>query len=215
MVPYRAMLVILIALAMSRDLEQHRSVLERWVWTRSFSLRFEVAANTRTVEEYGILIRGVETGNLPVEPVRESVLVRATRRRFAAAFRATMCLLATHDPVDIIGGRLGLAPASESGEGLPADVVFQSIVPTLDQAGDDFHLRSIGMAFASRATARSLRKGEVVPPSQPSAYHSQLLPDPLPGDAPAFLRMRAVLVADDLWKRAAQPLDRITGADLG
>jgi hypothetical protein len=213
--PYRAMLVIMIAFAMSRDLEQHRSLLERWFWTRSFSLRFEVAANTRTVEEYGVLNRAIETGNFPVEPVRESVLVRATRRRFAAAFRATMCLLATHDPVDLAGGALGLAAASESGDGVPPDVVFQSIVPTLGESTDDLHLRSIGMAFAARTTARGLRRGEILSLAYPTALRTQLIPEPLPHDAAAFLRERAALVAHELWQRARQPLDQITGADLG
>jgi hypothetical protein len=203
--PYRAMLITLSGVAMEHDLFAKPTVVENWFWTRAFSLRFEAAANTRTVEEYVLLRAAIADGRLPIiEPVRVDALTRATRRRFQALFRAVLCLLTVNGARDLSGrslapGTSGLAPED-------TDIVVASVL--LRQPDSDFHLRAASMVLASRETARLLRRVglDAVVTAAPSTLASQLLPQQRTAKAEVWIDRRVRLICDELYRRAGQPL---------
>ena len=206
--PYRAMLVTLIGLAVDEALEPHTELLEQWFWSRAFALRFEAAANTRTVSEYLALRDGLRSGEISVEPIRKDVLRRATKRRFAAVFRATQCLLATRAPSDPFVGPLDVGEPHDAATGLRSDVVFSSILTRDAAADDDLHLRAAAMAFLWRNTARSVRNDElsVFASGWAPFDQSQLLPAIVPNEPSVLVERRAQAIAEEVA--------RITGQEI-
>jgi hypothetical protein len=79
--PYRAQLVALGALAVDFDLEEHVHVLTEWFWSSAFGTRYDAAANTRVVSDYGRLREAIRTSTAwrPL-PVSERVVIEASRR---------------------------------------------------------------------------------------------------------------------------------------
>ena len=79
--PYKGMLVPLIRLALDVSLADHFTVLRKWFFSRTFSLEFEVAANTRLVRDYGVLNDAVSSGTIVTDAASGRAIMTATRRR--------------------------------------------------------------------------------------------------------------------------------------
>jgi Protein of unknown function DUF262 len=159
--PYRAMLLPLATIALDEDLADHSELLRKWFWSRSFSLAYDAAANTRVVADHKLLANAIEHGRTIRSPAASAaVLFEATRRRQAPIWRAFLCALAFRDARDMTGQQLGLGRARRQREGLPADAV---VTPIYERGlggedGDPVHLRVLNLIIVSRSTARLVQR---------------------------------------------------------
>lgn len=199
--PYRAMLVALIGFAMEHDPFNHGELLSHWFWSRAFGLRFDAAANTRTGEDFVLLKAAANDGDLlSSEPVRHGVLLRATRRRYPAVFRALLCLLVLRDAADLHGKSLGLRDAAVRAAEPEDDVVVTSVLPREPES--ELHLRAMSMVLAFRATAQDLRARGLTSLDHvvPQARETQMLPPTSVGGDELLMsrteRLGRVLVGD-------------------
>lgn len=101
--PYRSQLIVLAATHLSESTNIQDPVLKRWFWKSTFAARYDVASNTRAVEDYRALVRGDDPsqGGLIVE--RETMLA-INRRQYGSIHRGIICLLAASNPKDPIDG---------------------------------------------------------------------------------------------------------------
>lgn len=214
--PYRAILLVLSGVAFNDyELVAHRDLLRRWFFSRAFSLRFDAAANTRTVEDYWLLRDALERGGtFGVDPANADLIRVATRRKQAALWRAFVCVLAHRSRQGIDGEPLS---------GDPEDVVVASLSPRrIDTAeGEGLHLRVLSMVLANRRTAAVLRRGGLREAVQPSllrneadideALEAQLLP-------PLSVALNRATTSGDIlesrFERLAHFLSEEVGQDL-
>jgi Protein of unknown function DUF262 len=152
--PYRPFLTILAALESDEDLATDADRFRRWFFTSAFNLAFDVAANTRTVEEFRRLRdRRSDTTVLPAE---REVLFEATRQRHSAAFRGLLCAFATRQPVDIVSGET-LIESTVDDSVLSPTAVVGSVLRPEDADDERVHLRALAALLTTRATAAALR----------------------------------------------------------
>jgi hypothetical protein len=225
--PYRGMILPLAGLAYSHDLGHCTDLIRKWFFSRSFSLAFDAAANTRLVADFQLLesaLRG--ESELGVQPASATVLLEATRRRQAPIWRAFLCLLARRDARDLTGETLGLADAAETGRPITGDVVPVPVFATglrPDPEAEPLHLRVLNLVLASRKSARDVRKYELASLIEESveasgrravdaALKSQLLPasrkiPALEKDWRAFLDARLAELAKALRVEAGQSIE--------
>jgi hypothetical protein len=202
--PYRAVLVTLAAIALDHDLIENGELVERWFWTRCFSLRFESAANTRTVEEYIVLKAAIAEGKLQlIEPLRFEPLMNATRRRFRALYRAVLCLIAVRDRARVALERD--APVTGKAFGLNPEVVLASLLPR--HPDTDLHLRIMSMVLVPREVAQLIGSGgyDALARVAPGIGDAQLAPRPIYKNPRLWIEGRALLIAADLEARTGQP----------
>lgn len=146
--PYPAILLTLAGVAMEMgDLAPHGRKIRRWFFSRVFGQRYEVAANTVTLEEVEVLVKWL-TGHGHLEPLRMSadVIATSSRRRRGAIWRGTICAFAANGASDLHGGtEAEISPFSVLDK--PADVA----------PGDESpHLLALGFVLGSRKEARDL-----------------------------------------------------------
>lgn len=147
--PYGGMVITLASLALEVDLFEHKRLLLQWFLSRAFALRYEVAANTVTVEEYHHLRNRVQ-GRVPVQQVTISTpaLREATRKRLGAAWRAFMAALALNGAIDPVTG------AALNGRGVPMNVLPR---PGSTHPGrEPEHLLVLNLLLVEQSTARRL-----------------------------------------------------------
>ena len=101
--PYKSMYVLFAALAIDGALAPYARELMRWFFSRTFSLRFDAAANTRVVEDYELLTKVREGQPLPIPPADRNAILTASRRRNRAIGRGFLCVLGTLGPRDLSG----------------------------------------------------------------------------------------------------------------
>ncbi len=148
--PYPAMLLTLAGVALEEpNLKQHKAKLQRWFFSRTFSRRYEVAANTVALEETDSL-RAVVAGEqrLSRERMSGDVIAAASRRRQGAIWRGLMCVLASSGPVDLHGEEL-----------LVDDLVTVSVLERDQEPNphaDSAHLLALGFVLATRQEGRKL-----------------------------------------------------------
>ena len=231
--PYRAMILPLAGLAFEYDLDNHESLLRKWFWSRSFSLAFDAAANTRVVSEYSMLRDAIETGDdIPVPAASAETLLGASKRRQGAIWRAFLCALATRASRDISGLDLGLETAVLSLETvgsqvLPATVFARGI--NVPPGTEPAHLRVLGLVLAHRSTARRVQTdyldsivsdatGELGGDLIDEALEAQFLPkhDQLEGiedEWESFLQNRLDRLGDFLLSEVGQAIESTPDAE--
>jgi hypothetical protein len=98
--PYREMLISLSSLAIDIDPNSYQSVF----WSRSFSLAYDVAANTRIVTDYTRLVSAIENSAIiEAPPASATALLTATRRTQRPLCAAFLCALSAHGATDLLG----------------------------------------------------------------------------------------------------------------
>jgi len=155
--PYRAMILLLSAVALDRDLETDPELLQRWFFSRSYSLAYDVASNTRVVSDLQEVERALEgEAPLSIPSASRSVLMEATRRGQTAVWRAFLCTLVHHGARDLTGDSLGHdADTASSRDIFPQAVVPKGVLYEPNEPPP--HLRALSLVLASRDTARRIR----------------------------------------------------------
>lgn len=98
-VPYKTQLVVLAGLARSGRLEADAEACATWFWRSTFSGRYDVASNTRAVEDYESLLSREPRPLGEIQLDRE-IYLTLTRRQYGATHRGVLCLLASGEPLD-------------------------------------------------------------------------------------------------------------------
>jgi hypothetical protein len=103
--PYKVQLSVLAALFFEDSAVNRDSNLRAWFWRSIVESRYDVASNTRAVEDYKALKSG------EYQPARSltldlEVFSTMTRRQYGALHRGVLCLLATGHPLDIDTGEV-------------------------------------------------------------------------------------------------------------
>lgn len=146
--PYPGLLLTLAGVSMSLgDLERHRKKVRRWFFSRVFGQRYEVAANTVTMDEVEILHDWLSgEAGLPSLRMDADVVATASRRRRGAIWKGFVCALAAEGAVDLHGEEVGeLTPVS----------VIEKREP--ERKGEEApHLLAMGFVLATRQEARKL-----------------------------------------------------------
>lgn len=155
--PYNVLAVALASFASRYDLAEHSNALRRWFWSRSFSLFYDAAANTRVVADYRVLMANASDGlELTVPPVSERILLSATRKSHRALWAAFLCALQANGARDLLGYEL--EPDSRKHPALGP------IRPTSIAGAEEnedaipLRLRVLNVVLASRQTAYALRR---------------------------------------------------------
>jgi hypothetical protein len=195
--PYRAFILILAALELDALLAGHADSLRRYVLSRSFALRFDVAANTRVVEDYRMLLEVFEGGDLPYIPrVTNEILAGTTRQKRGALWRAFFCALALNDAKDPFDSllRLSTLPLHDSGD---LEVPEARPTPLVKRSDEGAHLLALVTALCSPDSARQIRRmvsAERIQQGEfdEAALRSQFLP---PADELAAYMQDAVKLA--------------------
>jgi len=103
--PYKVQLSVLGALFFEGDVSGRDETIKAWFWRSIVESRYDVASNTRAVEDY----RALKSGDflLPRSLTLDlEVFTTMTRRQYGALFRGVLCLLAAGAPVDLDSGEL-------------------------------------------------------------------------------------------------------------
>lgn len=206
--PYKAFILVLSALALDHPFKDLKSMLRKYVISRSLSLRFDVAANTRVVEDYRLLKEVIAGKNLPsVERVEDKDLFEATKQRRSSLWRSFMCILALNEPEDPLGGEMRI-DSLPLGKKIGLDQPEAKAIPLVARSSEGWHLRALAAVLVSPESATSIRRmarlGTSFEASRfiDSSLASQLLP-PSAGlaelcDRPEDL-MKVRLEALDQW----------------
>jgi hypothetical protein len=153
--PYRAHVLVLAALALDHPLREYAAVLRRYAVSRAFALRFDVAANTRVVEDYRML-QGVLAGEdlSPIARADDRDLIGATRQRRGALWRAFMCVLGLNGARDLLGHQMRLVTLPLEGAS-SLDLPEGRSIPLVPR-GDGWHLRALASALGSPESATEI-----------------------------------------------------------
>jgi hypothetical protein len=209
--PYKAMYALFTALAMDHSLTRHSHDLMRWFFSRTFALRFDAAANTRTVEDYGLLRKVIGGQRLPMPPAGKTAVLSASRRRNRAIGRGFLCVIGTLDPRDISGVPLRGLLVSGSREAVVASLATRSAA---ESEGLDPNL-ALHQIVALRDTAKSLAQTTSEEPlfdvwTEGPESLGQLLPalplQEMRSHPAALLEERLRLLADFLQQALGQDL---------
>ncbi|MCH6230166.1 DUF262 domain-containing protein [Microbacterium sp. CFH 31415] len=168
--PYRSQLTILGCLAMNGSLAVNAPAVKSWFWTSVFRARYDVASNTRSVEDYARLLAGepVFSGETLLDA---ETMFAVNRRQYGALHRGLLCLFASDRPLGIITGA-DLRREASNGEELDAISLVDSAVRIADQPGA---LLTLGMVLDTKAALRPVEK---VQPGliQDNSLESQVAP---------------------------------------
>lgn len=205
--PYPGILLTLAGVALSiGDLDRHQKKIRQWFFSRVFGQRYEVAANTVTIEEVAILQAWL-TGDsdLPALRMSADIVATASRRRRGAIWKGFICALAADDLVDLHG--------EAANEVTPVSVIEKK--EALRRGEEAPHLLALGFVLATRQESRKLAfngartfdefVGSLPAKKQKRLVERQLLPVGIQDDE-EFLEARLELLSDFL--------DRTTGRSL-
>ncbi|MGT2463650.1 GmrSD restriction endonuclease domain-containing protein [Sinomonas atrocyanea] len=180
--PYKAQLSVVGCLALNHVLEMNRENVSRWFWTSVFRGRYDVASNTRAVEDYDKLAKGEASsvGEILLDP---EVLFAANRRQFGAIHRGLICLMATNDPIDpFTHQQLRTVVDDSDEEAIP--ITFLDREQTF--SGMPGHLLTLGMVLTTKRASRG--EGRVsLGDLDSTVLRSQLMPTDAASLSPAVL----------------------------
>jgi hypothetical protein len=206
--PYPGVLLTLAGVALDvRDLSSYRDEIREWFFSRVFGQRYEVAANTVTVEEVEVLRCWLSgEAELPDLAMSADVVEAASRRRRGAIWRGFMCALASDGAFDLHGNAT-------------RDVAPISVLEKQTDVGrgeESPHLLTLGFVLATRQEGRQValagaaelgRFVEGLPAkARRAAIKHQLLPERAVDDAD-FMRERLVLLGEFLERTTGRGLD--------
>lgn len=209
--PYKVQLPILGCLAMNGALPQDSEIVPSWFWTSIFRGRYDVASNTRAVEDFNLLLRGeqVFSGDTLLEP--ETVL-GINRRQYGSLHRGLLCLFAAGDiyGIEDTPARPSVAEVFQLGT---IDPVPVSVIPkgheVLSIPG---HLLTLGMVLVDKRHNLSISDGSMIQPDI-EALQPQLLPHAAGLSPEGFLRERLKLVQQAIAHRSALPVRFVESSD--
>lgn len=168
--PYRGLFLPLAdrALRLGSAALDDAGELTTWFWARSFGMDYSVGSSTRIAQDSRLLAEPAPDWSSTSFAIDRRLLQGATRKQQSALWSSFTSLLAAHDPRDILTGEVIENPAD--------DAVVVSLFP---RGEGDLHLRVLGMALLTRASASQLRKdrGRTIASMRQDAFASQLLPD--------------------------------------
>ncbi|VXC53935.1 conserved hypothetical protein [Arthrobacter sp. 9AX] len=196
--PFRVQLSILGGLALEGELDSHTSFVESWFWKSVFQGRYDVASNTRAVEDFQALLGGRDPLPDRIELDKE-LMLSVNKRQFGSLHRGLLCLLATAGPIDPVEG---VPTAFFDASNIAAVSVLGRDVPQISSA----HLLTLGMLLVGRQTAKA---GIIdLDEFQPATLASHLIETPELLKNPAeFLEQRLERVARQLSSRAQVPVE--------
>jgi len=116
--PYKAHLTVLGALALNNALAKNKQAVNAWFWSSIFTGRYDVASNTRAVEDFTQILKSV--GVAPKEIALDSEAIFASnRRQYGSLHRGLLCVFASQNPLEpvaadaqVLSGRDSLSPIS-------------------------------------------------------------------------------------------------------
>lgn len=205
--PYPGILLTLAGVALDvRNLGDYRDKIREWFFSRVFGQRYEVAANTVTVEEVEVLrswLQGKE--ELPELMMSANVVEAASRRRRGAIWRGFMCALASEGICDLHGNK--------AVDVAPTNVLMKE--EFVGRGEESAHLLTLGFVLATRQEARELARAgadrlwgflaDLPPAARRRVTEHQLIPNKVVDDA-RFMEERSVLLSE--------LLERVTGHGL-
>lgn len=190
--PFRVQLSILGGLAAEGALDGHTSFVESWFWKSVFQGRYDVASNTRAVEDFQTLLEGEDPLPDRIELDKE-LMLSVNKRQFGSLHRGLICLFATAGPIDPV-------------EGVPVAFFDASNIATVSVLSKDTvpissaHLLTLGMLLVGRQTAKAGIANLV--DFQATTLASHLIATPTLLESPSqFLEQRLQMVADQLSSR--------------
>jgi hypothetical protein len=205
--PYPGIMLTLAGVAIDGcDLSKFESKIRQWFFSRVFGQRYEVAANTVTLEEISVLREWLEGKiDLPSLRMDADLIAASSRRRRGAMWRGFMCVLASEGSVDLHG--------RETQEVAPINVLRRT---SPSRRGEESaHLLTLGFVLGTRQESRELSHEGVEPfyealstlgdRSRRKVEKNQLIPVSA-GSESEFLEERLNLLNDFL--------DSTTGAGL-
>jgi len=168
--PYRTQLTLIGCLALNGALSDRRDVITRWFWTSTFRARYDVASNTRAVDDYSKLRNNEEvfSGETSLDP---DVMLTVNRRQYGALHRGLICLYASDRPKGIIGGEDLLSEAA-AGE----TITTASVLPRSESIqGRAANTLSLGLLLGTQSSLRGI-ESIALPEVAVESLHSQFMP---------------------------------------
>ncbi|WP_313480269.1 DUF262 domain-containing protein [Microbacterium sp.] len=198
--PYRSQLTILGCLAMNDALADNASAVKSWFWTSVFRARYDVASNTRSVEDYAHLLKGepVFSGETLLDA---ETMLAVNRRQYGALHRGLLCLFASDAPRGVITGA-DLRSEATKGEELDAISLVDASVRIAEQPGS---VITLGMVLDTKAALRPIEKMQLSMVAAGS-LKSQHAPDDLAVWGERAVEERLELVRERLAQMSALPV---------
>jgi hypothetical protein len=146
--PYPGIMLTLAGTAINGcDLAAVESKIRQWFFSRVFGQRYEVAANTVTLEEITILEQWLGgSTSLPALRMDADMVASSSRRRRGAMWRGFMCVLSAEGSVDLHG-----RVTEDVG---PINVLKRQ--SSVKRAEDPNHLLTLGFVLGTRQESREL-----------------------------------------------------------
>lgn len=208
--PYPAMLITLAGVALKeKDLQEHKAMLQKWFFSRTFGRRYEVAANTVAIEETELICEVVDgIRKLSGLEMSATVIEAASRRRQGAIWRGVICALAANGATNLHGTKLNTVD----------DLVPINVLREQEQRGrreESPHLLALGFVLTTRHEAREVGgRGAgaldeflagLSKQARDRLLKRQLLPYPVNSDQ-EFLERRCKLLSEFLERKTGQGL---------
>ncbi|WP_298944579.1 DUF262 domain-containing protein [uncultured Microbacterium sp.] len=209
--PYRGLLLPLAdrAFRLGHSSLNDDGELASWFWGRSFGMDYGVGSSTRIAGDARLLEQPTPNWAEAALAIDRRTLLSATRRQQSALWAAFVSNLASREPLDLFSGELIENPSE--------DAVVVSLFARSGTGG--YHLRVLGLALATRSSARILRNDRVtfLNAVQADALQSQLLPTrPLLeslADPESLLQQRLALLEDRVNSYSEVPINWFDGRD--
>ena len=146
--PYEGMVITLAAVALDFELTDHTATVRQWFISRGFSLAYDTAANTVTVQQHRQL-REALLGEAPLRPmpIASVVLRDATRKRRGALWRIFLAALTMAHARDPLTGQTLEDPR-------PASLLPRQQQPP--PGTESAHLLILALVLAEREHVRSV-----------------------------------------------------------
>lgn len=146
--PSKVQLTVLGTLAMNDALYGNEPIVNAWFWSSTFQGRYDVASNTRAVEDFTQLLKRVPVA--PKEIVLDSeTMFSVNRRQYGTLHRGLLCVYASNKPLDPFD------PLTRVDE--DADLASAvSFIPRTEKVWDmPGHLLTLGMVLTTSRVPRT------------------------------------------------------------
>lgn len=176
--PYRVLLPILGGLALNRKLHVNSDEIKKWYWGCILAGRYDVASNTRAVEDYARLEQGAPDASRSITLARDTFYA-VNRRQYGALHRGILALIAANGPLDPAQSQ---EPVTVS-ESLESSSEGPHTVSYISSSVEKWGVRGDYLTLGLLITARKPGRGENVIDLD-ELNTAVLLSQALPGDSP-------------------------------
>lgn len=146
--PNKVQLTVLGSLALNDALYGNEAIVDAWFWSSTFQGRYEVASNTRAVEDFTQMLKRVNVAPKEIGFDSETMF-SVNRRQYGSLHRGILCVLASNNPLDPVDPLMRVNEQAD----LASPVSF---IPRSEKVWEmPGHLLTLGMVLTTSRVPRT------------------------------------------------------------